>query len=202
MDQNTFYSKIENEFDLRKAELALKERELEARLEKERKSHWLASPVLLGVVSAIFGILGTGVGAALQGYWNTQLERQKFESGLIDRAMESGDSNRAAKLLLFLVDADLIKGLNAGKIRQYADDPESLPLYFHRGIQEGLITTREAKSILQQAGFYAGELDEALDQNFSNAVKQFQKNQGLVADGELGPETAEALLEIARIRGY
>jgi hypothetical protein len=56
-------------------------------------SLWLASPLLLAVV----GLIGTGVGAISQGFWNTRLEREKFEFGLIAKALDTNDKDNAAK---------------------------------------------------------------------------------------------------------
>jgi lysozyme len=121
---------IKNELDLKKAELALKEKELAAKLEGEKRNIWFTSPLIVGALSAIFGLLGTGIGAALQGYWNTQLERQKFESVLIQKALEQKDREEVAKSLLFLVKAGLIQSLNAEKIEKLVkEEPDQIPLY-------------------------------------------------------------------------
>ena len=103
---------IKNELDLKKAELTLKEKELAEKTESERRNIWFTSPLIVTALSAIFGLLGTGIGAVLQGYWNTQLERQKFESVLIQKALEQKDREEVAKNLLFLVKIGLIQSLN------------------------------------------------------------------------------------------
>lgn len=93
------------------------------RNEAKRRRIWLTSPLALAVV----GLLGTGIGASLQGYWNTQLERQKFESTLIQKALETSKKEEAANNLKFLVDAGLIQSLDKSKIAQLAKTPANLP---------------------------------------------------------------------------
>ncbi|MDJ0707242.1 MAG: hypothetical protein QNJ46_28540 [Leptolyngbyaceae cyanobacterium MO_188.B28] len=137
LDENALREK---ELVLKERELALKEQETKARIELEKRGIWFSSPVLIGVASAIFGLIGTGVGAALQGYSNFNLERQKFESNfqlerqkfefaLIQKTLESSDRKEAAKQLLFLVDSGLIQSLDSEKIRKSAANPDQLPTF-------------------------------------------------------------------------
>lgn len=118
----------ERELILKEKELALKEQEAKAKIEFERRNLWFSSPLLIGAVSAIFGLIGTGIGAGLQGYSNFQLERQKFESSLIQKSLEIKDRNEAAKSLLFLVDSGIIQSLDSARIRKIAENPEQLPM--------------------------------------------------------------------------
>src|SRR5258706_3263223 len=112
-------------------EIRLREKELDARMaaggEHARRHSWLTSPLLVAVGSTIFGLLGTGVGAGLQGFSNTALERQKFESGLIQKALETSDKNEAATNLQFLVGIGLISQFDTQKIAMMARDPQKLP---------------------------------------------------------------------------
>jgi hypothetical protein len=97
------------------------------RTARDRRQLWFTSPVVLGVVTGIAGLLGTGIGASLQGYWSTRLERQKFEAALIQDALSNPDRVEVAKHLLFLVEAGVIQGLNGTRIARLARDPENLP---------------------------------------------------------------------------
>ena len=120
------------ELRLREKELRLREKELDARMteigDSARRSAWLASPLLVAAGSTIFGLLGTGVGAVLQGFSNTALERQKFESGLIQKALETPDKTEAARNLQFLVGVGLISQFDTQKIFMMArDNPQNLP---------------------------------------------------------------------------
>lgn len=117
----------DKELLLKEREITLKEQEAKAKIELDKRSLWFSSPLLIGALSAIFGLIGTGIGASLQGYSNFQLERQKFESSLIQKSLEIKDRNEAAKSLLFLVDSGIIQSLDNAKIRKIAEDPEQLP---------------------------------------------------------------------------
>ena len=117
----------DKELSLREREITLKEQEAKAKIELDKRNLWFSSPLLIGALSAIFGLIGTGIGASLQGYSNFQLERQKFESSLIQKSLEIKDRNEAAKSLLFLVDSGIIQSLDNAKIRKIAENPEQLP---------------------------------------------------------------------------
>ncbi len=156
------------------------------------------SALKLAFLTAFVGVIGTGIGASLQGYWSSKLEQQKFEAELITAALKSSDQIEAAKALTFLLDIGLLSNLDENKIREHTRSPESLPLFFHRGVKEGLITVSQAKLILLSVGDYNGDINDVADIEFSNAIKRFQKQHGLTVDGELGPETARALLSRRR----
>jgi hypothetical protein len=100
-------------------------KEPENKQKAESKGVW-SSPLTLALV----GLIGTGIGASVQGFWNTKLERQKFESSLILKSLETSDQQQAAKSLKFLVDAGLIPSLDSKKIEDLAKNPMELPLRF------------------------------------------------------------------------
>lgn len=192
---------IASDFDLKKAEYLLKERELslkaqelDAKIKGEKRNIFLSSPLIIAVLSAIFGLLGTGIGAALQGYWNTKLESQKFESSLIQKALETTDKEEAKKNLLFLVKGGLLHSLEEAKIERLANNPDELPTsYRHKAVDSGLMSIRQAKEILKERGFYKGEINDVNDREFMVAVEEFQRTNGRTPDGRLGPSTAAEL---------
>ncbi|MGK7896562.1 MAG: hypothetical protein AB4372_23815 [Xenococcus sp. (in: cyanobacteria)] len=108
-------------------EIALKEHEEKVKVELDQRALWFSSPLLIGVVSAIFGLLGTLFGAALQGYSNLQLERQKFEFSLIQKALDTDNQDEAARNLMFLVNSGVIQSLDGERIRNIAENPEQIP---------------------------------------------------------------------------
>lgn len=131
----------ERELALKEREATLKEIETKYRLNLEKRNVWFTSPLLIAVFSTLFGILGTAVGSILQGYWNFQLERQKFEFSLIQKSLETdedrlignhGDRQESAKKLIFLVDSGIIKSLDGESLRRLAKDPGNLPVYTPR----------------------------------------------------------------------
>ncbi len=193
--------RLKAEIDRQDAEIALRREELKTKLESDRRSIWFSSPLIIAVLSAIFGLLGTGVGAALQGYWNTELERQKFESSLIQNALETDDKDEAAKNLLFLVKAGIIQHLDGAKIEGLANNPSQLPIlkHYHRAVAEGLMTIKEAKEILKGNGYYNGEINDIDDNEFVDAVRKFQKDKSVgPPDGLLGPVTASELRKLKK----
>jgi len=123
----------EKELALRERELQIKEQEVKEKAAVENRNLWFSSPLLVGVASAVFGLLGTAVGAGLQGYFNFQLERQKFESALIQNALETDDTSQAIKRLQFLVDSGVIRSLDAAKIQQLTENPDQIPSFTRGG---------------------------------------------------------------------
>ena len=94
------------------------------------QNSWLTSPVLVALASAVFGLLGAAVGAILQGYFNYQLEQQKFKSALINDALEPDDEQDRVNRLLFLLESGFLdKQLNKEGIMKLLADPASLPQY-------------------------------------------------------------------------
>ena len=54
-------------------------------------------------------------------------------------------------------------------------------------------TVNEVQTALKNAGFYVGNIDGKLGPNTKKAITEFQKSQGLVADGKVGPKTWDLL---------
>ena len=50
-------------------------------------------------------------------------------------------------------------------------------------------STKEIQTALKNAGFYSGEVDGKLGPKSKQAVADFQKANGLTADGKVGPKT-------------
>ncbi len=131
----------EKEFLLKERELNLKELEIKAQAEINRKNMWFASPLLIAFASAMFGSIGT---ALFQGYSNLQLERQKFEFSLILKALEGKDKSvfpgldkkESAKKLSFLVNLGVIKTLDPDVLKKLAEAPEDLPTFNDSGNPE------------------------------------------------------------------
>lgn len=124
----------EKELLLKAREIYLKEQETKHKLKIEQRNIWLTSPVLIAIVSTIFG---TALGAGFQGYANFQLERQKFEFSLIQKSLEveekwiedQNDRQESAKKLLFLVNSGIIQSLNSDSIEKLARNPNDLPTF-------------------------------------------------------------------------
>ena len=140
---------------------------------------------------AIIGLMGTGFGAAITGYWNTKLERQKFEFSLIQKALEAPDKAEAAKGLTFLVEAGLIEQFNA----ELASNPIQLPTFIGAAIRDHFITVRDAKNVLDHLGLHKGPINDEAGEAFRMEIVDFQMSQHIPPDGYIGPLTYAKLRE-------
>src|SRR6187431_1510200 len=96
-------SQITNDLDFKITELYYKE------IAPKKNNTFLKSPLLPLFLSAFFAILGTGIGAWLQGKSNIELEQQKYESSLILKMVETDSRSQAITNLDFLLTLGLIK---------------------------------------------------------------------------------------------
>jgi hypothetical protein len=120
--------RFEADLQLRQAELDLKRLELETKMELEKRNKaFVFSPQATALIAGLFALLGTMIGSYLQGRSNTDLERQKFESALIVKAIETGDPKKAAHNLSFLVRAGFLHDTN-GQIAAVIANPENAPV--------------------------------------------------------------------------
>jgi hypothetical protein len=181
------------DLELKKEELALKRAELSAKIESERRSTWFTSPIFVAVATALFGLLGTAVGAVFQGYFNNRLERFKFESSLILKALETEDRTEAARRLQFLSNAGLITVVSESRIEALAHSPDQLPL-----LRPSVMPMSEIKAHLTRLGLYHKPIDDSVDPDLAKAVAAFQQRQGVMADGVVGPMTGTLLREAAQ----
>lgn len=110
-----------------KKELALKEYELKKiRKAESRKSAW-SSPLLLAVVGLVASVIVSIVQNASQSSATRNLEQRKFESSLIQKALETDDQSLAARRLRRLLDLQLIED-KQGIILGWLKNPETIPL--------------------------------------------------------------------------
>lgn len=101
----------------------------EATATQNVKSEDSRRTLLVTIITLMVGLAGTAFGAILQGRFNAQLERQKFESTLIEKALNTDDQSEAARRLLFLLDTGVIQSLDGNKIRNKAEkQPAQLPV--------------------------------------------------------------------------
>jgi murein L,D-transpeptidase YcbB/YkuD len=57
------------------------------------------------------------------------------------------------------------------------------------------LTHKDIQFALKNAGFYNGPIDGKIGKNSKKAIKEFQKANGLKADGIVGPKTRDLLLQ-------
>jgi hypothetical protein len=94
--------------------------------ETKDKLKW-NSPIVITLLTAVVGIIGTSAGSVFQGYHENVLARQKSESALIFEALKPKDPQERAKYLKFLVDAGLVDSLDITKLKKLIDDPNLIP---------------------------------------------------------------------------
>jgi hypothetical protein len=122
-------AKIKNDFEIKKEELRLRQTEIEnaqARASTEGKG--LTAPAATAL-AAVMTLLGGIVGAGINGYFTNrtsigvesekgnaaiELEKFKFQTGLVIKAIETKDQSQAVKTLKFFA--------NAGLISNFKDD--------------------------------------------------------------------------------
>lgn len=131
------------------------------------KKNITLSPVLATVLVAFIGLLGTGIGAYLQGRSNLELELAKFESEIILRGLDNEHPLERVKYLSFITKAGLIK---PGRISQpYLDSlaqaPEQIPRVVSQDRSPAL-SRLERASQQEREGFehlLAGRYDAAIE---------------------------------------
>ncbi|PIP21104.1 MAG: hypothetical protein COX40_01140 [Candidatus Omnitrophica bacterium CG23_combo_of_CG06-09_8_20_14_all_40_11] len=57
------------------------------------------------------------------------------------------------------------------------------------------LTHKDIQLALKNAGFYNGTIDGKIGKNTKRAIREFQKANGLKADGVVGPKTKDLLLQ-------
>lgn len=85
------------------------------------------NPVVGTVIVAIIGLVGTGIGASIGGYYSIKLEKEKLRSSLILKAVETTDPNSALNYLKLLQNTGLVTDLDV-TIEEWTDNPEAVPL--------------------------------------------------------------------------
>lgn len=126
-------ARVEVELRIKEAELALKQAELKAKLEEKPQRISASSPLAITVITGMLGLIGAGAANFVQSRSNLALEREKFESSLILKAIETGNPEAASKNLLFLVDTKLIND-PSGSIAKLRTNPQNAPVLAGAGV--------------------------------------------------------------------
>lgn len=93
--------------------------------------------IKLPILIAIIGLLGTGIGASISGFFNIQLEQEKLRSSLILKAVETNDAQGALDFLKFLKETKLVDDLDL-TIKSWEANPEQIPLRPTTEFNEGI----------------------------------------------------------------
>lgn len=80
------------------------------------------------IIAGVFAVAGAGAGAAFTGFSQVELAKQKFNSDLVIKALESGDATQRLQSLQLLVETNLIKDPDVRQgVRDYAKSREAKP---------------------------------------------------------------------------
>ena len=108
----------EREIVVKEREQEIRDREVQAKIDESRKSKW-GSPLVLAVLAAAVAALGNGAAALISSRASQQVEETKAEAARILELIKTGDPDRAASNLEFLLELGLISEPNrATKLRE------------------------------------------------------------------------------------
>jgi murein L,D-transpeptidase YcbB/YkuD len=78
-------------------------------------------------------------------------------------------------------------------LQEELDSKQAVPHYKQEVYEAARLTKRNIQLALQKAGFYKGSIDGALGPTSKKAIRDFQKANGLKADGVVGKATWQKL---------
>ncbi|NVM64923.1 hypothetical protein FHW88_003212 [Mucilaginibacter sp. SG538B] len=186
---NKFKSQIKTELDFEVFKYYQEEQS------KRSENKWLKSQYAPIILSAIFALLGIGVGAWIQGVANRNLEKQKFEADLVLKMIETnGDQQAAAQNLNFLVQTGLVNDDSLRvKLSKIIKHPGEVPSLGDLSADRKIDLLTETQKQLKSLGYYAGPIDGQESDIFRKAVMAFQEHCKLIPDGMLGAKTLQQL---------
>jgi murein L,D-transpeptidase YcbB/YkuD len=150
------------------------------------------------ILSAIFAIIGAIAGAWFQGISNAKLEKQKFQASLILKMIETnGNQQKAASNLKFLIKTGLIDDKELSEnIEKMLGNAKGIPSL---GIVDARLKTQDIDAVmhiqekLNILNYYKGEINGFETIELANAIKKFQKDNGLAPDGKVSFRTIQII---------
>jgi hypothetical protein len=113
--------RVEEDLKLRREELDLKQKDLS-------KSRW-SSPLLIAIVGLFTTVTLNIVQNIYQNASTSELERQRFESNLIQKALESPSKDLAKQRFQSYLDLGLLRDAKIKEqIQKYVNQPDTIPL--------------------------------------------------------------------------
>ena len=103
---------------IRREELAIRRTELKA---------YTTVTILVALVALFSAALGGFATALIQGTTTREVEQKRFEAQLVLKAIETGDTTKAATNLVFLMKAGFIQDPD-GKIAALVRNPQTIPV--------------------------------------------------------------------------
>ena len=148
----------ENEILIQQKEIELKEIELRIK-ENELKKNNLISPTNATIIVALIGAIATGLINLFQLSKQKDIERQKFEYSIYQKAYETGDVKEAATILDFFIKAGLLSGEN-GKFSKLIEEgkEDEIPVDRRKYLYENTVlpTIFNGKSFKVENNFLIG----------------------------------------------
>jgi hypothetical protein len=118
--------RLDQERELRFAEIALREREIEAKEAELERSRW-ANPTTIGLFVAALGLIGNLVVTLVNNHSAQTLAHSQAQSTLIVQAVSTGNPDSACKNLLSFIGLGLLDDPH-GTLGQCAKKPSSIPV--------------------------------------------------------------------------
>jgi len=172
------------EIKMKETELAIKQAELQSKSNEKPTPRpggpSATSPLTIAVITGVIGLFGAGLANILQTRSNLQLERQKFESSLMLKAIETGNPEAAAKNLLFLTRIGLIQD-PSGKIAALESTPKDAPVL---PVSSGAVVPvpRTASAVQLFFSRYGEQFEPLSDDDkvlLTKIFRSFEKDQGM-----------------------
>ena len=121
--------RIEEEGKFKKWQTEIESKLRQYELENKKNEQLIAilsSPISLAIIGLFTTLLVNTTQNYLQSKATKDLDRQRFESTIIEKALELPSREESAKQFAFLLDIGLISNEN-GKLRDYVKHPETIP---------------------------------------------------------------------------
>ncbi|MBO9636210.1 MAG: hypothetical protein J7578_24115 [Chitinophagaceae bacterium] len=161
MPPRNTYSRKQEMLDTRarELELKLKEAELKEKLQATKRKWTLNQSLLIAVIGGAAGILGSVLNTWIQHANEQQLERQRFDSSLILKAIETDDPAKSVTNLNFLLELNLISDERSELKKMLADSAarEQIP---------ATLDTRSIVQVIDTMGIVQNDVEVLLNHIF------------------------------------
>ena len=147
--------------------------------------------LLLAVVAVLAVFLVSGCSTVPKKF-KEEVSGIKSKVDTLESRVESVESKQADAERLVSQQSQTIEELKAEKSSEVKTN-----ITTRTGTAKGKGRTKEIQACLKNAGFYKGKIDGVKGKATKRAVKEFQKANGLRADGTVGSKTWEALSKYA-----
>ncbi len=143
----------------------------------------------VAAMSTVFSVSGC---STVPKKFKEEVSGIKSKVDTLESSVESVESKQAESQALVSQQSQTIEELRAARERAVTTNisTRSAPV-------KGRGHMKEVQICLQNAGFYKGKIDGLKGKSTKKAIKEFQKANGLKADGKVGSKTWEVLSKYA-----